>query len=51
MKKVTRVLATAAAVCLVVAAAALGFLALRKPKSRPPSTEKFEATPERLARG
>jgi mono/diheme cytochrome c family protein len=51
VRKVTRVLASAAAVCLVVAAAALGFLALRKPKSRPPSAEKIEATPERLARG
>ena len=39
---------------LVVALAAgglLAFLALRKPAMRPPSTEKIEATPERLARG
>ena len=39
---------------LVVALAAgglLAFLALKKPAMRPPSTEKIEATPARLARG
>ena len=37
---------------LVLATAGLlAWLALRKPAMRPPSTEKIEATPERLARG
>lgn len=51
MTKVIRVLGTAAAVFLLVAAAGLGYLALRKPNSRPAPAEKVEATPERLARG
>lgn len=41
-------------IVLVVALAAgglLAFLALKKPAMRPPSTEKIEATPARLARG
>lgn len=33
------------------AGAALAWLALRSPEQRPPSAEKIEATPERLARG
>lgn len=44
----------AGGVVLVVLALVLGgvaFLALRKPAQRPASTEKFEATPARLARG
>lgn len=51
MKRVIRVLGTAAAVLLVVAAAGLAYLALRKPRSRLPSGETIERTPARLARG
>jgi hypothetical protein len=36
---------------VLVAAAGLAWLVLRPPDRRPPSTEKVEATPERLARG
>lgn len=51
MMRVSRVLGTAVAVLLIVVAAALSFLALRKPKSRPASAETIERTPARLARG
>ena len=36
---------------VALAGAALAWLALRSPDQRPPSAEKVEATPERLARG
>ena len=36
---------------VVLAGAALAWLAIRSPEQRPPSAEKVEATPERLARG
>ena len=36
---------------IVLIACAITWLAVRKPASRPASTEKIEATPERLARG
>jgi Cytochrome c len=38
-------------VLVLLAGAVLAWLALRSPAMRPPSTEKIEATPERLARG
>ena len=38
-------------VLVLLAGAVLAWLALRSPAMRPPSTEKVEATPERLARG
>lgn len=46
-----RFLVRALLAILIVAGAGLAWLALRKPEQRPPSTEKIEATPERLARG
>jgi mono/diheme cytochrome c family protein len=36
---------------VAIVAAAVAFIALKPPAQRPPSTEKIEATPERLARG
>ena len=51
MRTLLKVLAIAVCVVLALAAAGLGWLAVRKPAQRPPSTEKIEATPERLARG
>src|SRR5499427_5712691 len=38
-------------VLVVVAGLGVAWLALRRPAQRPPSAEKIEATPERLARG
>lgn len=46
-----RILVRILAVVVLIAAAGLAWLALRKPDQRPPSTDKIEATPERLARG
>jgi mono/diheme cytochrome c family protein len=47
MKWVLRILAA----LVVLIGGGLAWLALRSPAQRPPSTEKVEATPERLARG
>src|SRR5262245_28299210 len=47
-----RKLVAVAIAILAVAAGAVAYLTvIMKPKQRPPSTEKIEATPERLARG
>jgi len=46
-----RILARVLIALVLAAGAALAWLALRSPEQRPPSTEKIEATPERLARG
>lgn len=46
-----RFLLGALLVVVLAAAGLLGWLSLRRPAMRPPSTEKVEATPERLARG
>ena len=46
-----RVLLWIVLVLVALAGALLGWLAVRSPEMRPPSTEKVEATPERLARG
>jgi len=48
---VKRFLLWALAVIVVAAGGLLAWLALRSPAQRPPSAEKIEATPERLARG
>ncbi|HEY1434952.1 MAG TPA: cytochrome C, partial [Thermoanaerobaculia bacterium] len=46
-----RILARVLIGLVVLVGAGLAWLALRSPDSRPPSTEKIEATPQRLARG
>jgi mono/diheme cytochrome c family protein len=51
MRRIRKILGVLALVLVVGIAALIGFLALKKPAMRPPSTEKIEATPERLARG
>ncbi len=51
MKKLVRGLALVLGVVVVLLAAGIVALALRKPAQRPPSAEKIEATPARLARG
>ena len=51
MKSFVRIIGVLGAVFLVLAAVALAYLSWRKPEMRPPSAEKIEATPERIARG
>lgn len=51
MKTALRWLGGALLVVLALVAAGVTWLAVRKPASRPPSTEKIELTPERIARG
>ena len=51
MKTVWRVLGFLVLAVVVLVGAGIAFLALKKPAMRPPSTEKVEATPARLARG
>jgi mono/diheme cytochrome c family protein len=51
MRRIGKILGILALVAVVGIAALIGFLALKKPAMRPPSAEKIEATPERLARG
>ena len=51
MKTFLKVTAVLLLVVVGVAAAGLAWLALRKPAQRPPSAERIEPTPERLARG
>lgn len=51
MKTFFKVLGIVVLVLLAVAALGVGYLMLKKPAQRPASTEKIEATPERLARG
>ena len=51
MRMLMKVLGWLVLVVALAAGGLLAFLALRKPAMRPPSTEKIEATPERLARG
>ncbi|HKS25631.1 MAG TPA: cytochrome C [Thermoanaerobaculia bacterium] len=51
MRTFFKVLGIAVLVVVVLAVGALAWLSLKKPAQRPPSTEKIEATPERLARG
>ena len=51
MRKFVRALAATAVVFGAVLAALVAFLALRPPKSRPPSAERIEITPARVQRG
>ena len=51
MRIIGKVLGAVLVVVVLVAGGLLAFLALKKPAMRPPSAEKIEATPERLARG
>ncbi|MFN7972367.1 MAG: cytochrome C [Acidobacteriota bacterium] len=51
MKTVLKVVAVIALLAVVVGGALVAWLALRSPRMRPASTEKVEATPERIARG
>jgi mono/diheme cytochrome c family protein len=46
-----KVIGALVVVAVLLAGAGLAYLAIRKPAMRPPSTEKIEATPARLARG
>src|SRR5262245_16478757 len=49
--KMLKVLGWGLLAVALLAGVAIGWLWLRPPKSRPSSSEKVEATPERLARG
>jgi mono/diheme cytochrome c family protein len=51
VKTLLKVLGGLVLVVVALALCAFAFLALKKPAMRPASTEKVEATPERLARG
>ena len=51
MKTVWKFLGFLVLVIVVLIGAGAAFLGFKKPAMRPPSTEKIEATPERLARG
>ncbi|HEX7153803.1 MAG TPA: cytochrome C [Thermoanaerobaculia bacterium] len=51
MKTILKVAGGLGLVVLALAVGAVSWLALRKPAQRPASSEKIEATPERLARG
>ena len=51
MKTLLKVIGALILVCVILAGVGLAYLALRKPAMRPPSSEKVEATPARLARG
>ena len=51
MKTVLKVLGFLALAIVVLIGAGAAYLAFKEPAMRPPSTEKIEATPERLARG
>jgi mono/diheme cytochrome c family protein len=51
MKKLMKGVLVAVCALVVLAAAGVAFLSAKKPAQRPPSAEKVEATPARLARG
>jgi hypothetical protein len=51
MKTLLKVVGGIVLVVLALVAGAFAWLSLKKPASRPASTEKVEATPERMARG
>ena len=51
MKTLFKVLGVVVLVIAALAAIGVSYLALKKPAQRPASTEKIEATPERVARG
>ena len=51
MRKFLKGVSAAAGALVLLAAAGLGFLAVKKPAQHPPTEEKFAATPARLARG
>jgi hypothetical protein len=51
MKTFLKVVGGVALLVIALIACAVTWLAVRKPESKPASTEKIEATPERLARG
>ena len=51
MKTFLKVVGVVLLVVIALAAIGVSYLALRKPAQRPPSAEKIEATPERVARG
>lgn len=51
MRKALKVLGGILGGVVLLVAGGIGLLAMKKPAQRPAMTEKFEATPERLARG
>jgi mono/diheme cytochrome c family protein len=51
MRSLWKILGGIALAVILAVAGLLGWLAAKKPAMRPPSAEKIEATPERLARG
>ena len=51
MKTFFKVVGIALLVVVALIAGAVSWLSLKKPAQRPPSAEKIDATPERLARG
>ena len=51
MRRLGKILGILALVIVVGVAGLIGWLAAKKPAMRPPSAEKIEPTPERLARG
>lgn len=51
MKKLLKVAGGLAALLVLVLGGLVGALVLKKPAMRPPSTERIERTPERIARG
>src|SRR5512134_3901368 len=51
MRRIWKILGGIALGAVLAVAALLGWLAAKKPAMRPPSSEKIDPTPERLARG
>jgi Cytochrome C oxidase, cbb3-type, subunit III/Cytochrome c len=51
MRRLLKVIGVALAVLVVLAAAGIGWLAVRSPEMRPATAEVIERTPERIARG
>src|SRR3954449_7639811 len=51
MKTFLKIVGGVVLVVVALLAGAVTWLAVRKPESRPPSTEKIQATPAQLARG
>src|SRR3954470_18171252 len=51
MRKTFKVLGAILGAAVVLVVGLLGFLVIKEPSQRPAPPEKFEATPERLARG
>lgn len=51
MRTILKALGVIVLIVIVIVAAALAWLTMKKPASRPPSSEKIESNPARLARG